>query len=824
VRAALAAVAATLLVATPAQARTVVDAGALRANVVSPSGQLEFTNASGRRVLKQASNSLGFRTAAGWQHATVTLSSVTYKHAYQSELATTDPERRIELRVSRRGDGVITLIASISGPPPAPEAMGIGFAARPGEHYLGFGERSNAVDQAGSTVENYVSDGPYQAEEYPLINLFTPPWGLRDGHQDATYYPVPWLLSSAGYGVLVENSETSYFRLGSDQPGAWSVEVTPIPEGGETGAPAVGSIDHVQLDFFAGPKPADALRRFTAMTGRQPKPASPWLLGPWYQADDDAASEIAALHQADAPFSALQTYTHYLPCGAQVGQEQAERERVAQAHDAGLAITTYFNPMICTSYQPAYQRAAEAGALTADASGSPYLYHYGADVDQAFLVAQFDFSTDAGREQYAHLLDEAITAGYDGWMEDFGEYTPLDSLSGGVPGTRAHNPYPTEYHCAAFDAVEAQPRPVIRFQRSGWTGAARCAQVVWGGDPTTSFGFDGLRSAVTQALTAGASGIGIWGSDIGGFFALGENALTPELLTRWVQLGAVSPVMRTEANGVAVPSKPRPQVLDPDQIDNWRRYAKLHTQLYPYLSAAVDAYRRTGLPVMRSLALVNPEDPRAAATTDEFFVGGDLLAAPVLDAGATTRSLYLPKGKWVDLWRSAAYRPGPGEIGLRKARVLRGKRSVTVPAPLDQLPLMVRIGAVIPMLPANVDTLAPYGKGIGDVDSLADNRSRLRLLAFPRDFSVTHFPKGGVLASLGKRTAWTMSIFSKVRRRYSLEASLVTLKHPFVPCAIAVDGEPLERGDWSFDRSTGVLDASFALGKGQRTVHVRPCL
>ncbi len=132
---------------------------------------------------------------------------------------------------------------------------------------------------------------------------------------------------------------------------------------------------------------------------------------------------------------------------------------------------------------------------------------------------------------------------------------------------------------------------MVRFQRSGWTGAAPCAQVVWGGDPTTAWGFDGLRSAVTQALNMGLSGVSVWGSDIGGFFAIGDNSLTPELLTRWVQFGAVSGVMRNQANGVAMPSKARPQPIDPDQIGNWRRYSKLRTQLYPYLVAAQRAYR-----------------------------------------------------------------------------------------------------------------------------------------------------------------------------------------------------------------------------------------
>ena len=341
-------------------------------------------------------------------------------------------------------------------------------------------------------VESYVADGPYQAQEYPLINFFTPRWGLRDDRPEATYYPVPWLLSTAGYGVLVDNPETSYFRLRSERPDAWSVEVVPAPAG-ETGAAGAPPVDRLALRFYAGPEPAAALRRFTRDTGRQPEPA-PWALGTWFQADDDESAEVAALREHDAPLSVLQTYVHYLPCGDQAGTPQ--RERTAAAHGAGVAITTYFNPMICGDYQPAYDAAAAAGALTADAAGEPYAYRYGTDIDQNFFVSQFDFFTEAGRDHYATLLGEAIADGYDGWMEDFGEYTPLDSVSAGtIHGSRAHNPYPTEYHCAAHAATRGLDRPIVRFQRSGWTGAARCAPVVWGGDPTTGWGFDGLRSA-----------------------------------------------------------------------------------------------------------------------------------------------------------------------------------------------------------------------------------------------------------------------------------------------------------------------------------------
>ena len=84
--------------------------------------------------------------------------------------------------------------------------------------FFGFGERSNAVDQRGNTVESWAAEGPFQEDEWPGVETLVPPPGVRLRH-DATYFPMPWLLSSRGYGLLVDNSEASYFRLGSDVPG-----------------------------------------------------------------------------------------------------------------------------------------------------------------------------------------------------------------------------------------------------------------------------------------------------------------------------------------------------------------------------------------------------------------------------------------------------------------------------------------------------------------------------------------------------------------------------------------------------------------------------
>ncbi|HEX2416261.1 MAG TPA: TIM-barrel domain-containing protein, partial [Thermoleophilaceae bacterium] len=633
--------------------------------------RLTFVDGEGRVVLGGAPGTLGFRTGAGWFRAT--------RAVEDTLLATDDPAgRRLKVDFSPSAPGVVALRVRVVGGSTADvTGMGIFLRAPRGERYLGFGERSNAVDQRGNEVENYVAEGPFEADERALIPAFVPAWGFHP-RPDATYFPMPWLLSSAGYGVLLDNSERSVFRLASERRDRWSAEVD---------AAVLG------LRVLAGPRPADVLRRLTTVTGgTQPRPPSPAVFGPWYQPRDDERAILARLQREDVPLSVAQTYTHYLPCADQTGREAAERERVRGFHDHGLAVTTYFNPMICTTH-PAFAEGSARGLFARTSAGSTYTYRY--STLESFDVAQFDFSDPSAVALYGRLLGEARGHGHDGWMEDFGEYTPLDaSFADGSDGLRTHNLYPTQYHCGA---AAAAPR-AIRFVRSGWTGTARCAPVVWGGDPSVDWGFDGLESAVINGITMGLSGVSAWGSDIGGFFALLENRLTPELLKRWIEFGAVSGVMRTQANGIRVPQSARPQVWDSEIQPVWRRWAKLRTQLYPYLAAADAQYRRSGLPIMRHLALAYPEDRRAGAVEDSFLFGPDLLAAPVLRPDTTRRALYLPRGLWVDVWRSARYRGSDGGLDLRRSRVLRGGRRVRVPAPLDELPLLARAGTLLPLL------------------------------------------------------------------------------------------------------------------------------
>lgn len=808
-----------------------IDAGALRVEVERDPWRLRFSGADGAALLEESTSreagsagATGFRSDGRWFHATrATAVENLPDGSVEAWVATDDPAgRNLRVVLSRDGgEGVIAVavevrerippddpLAGVSAPPPPLEAVGVAWDADTrGEGFYGFGERADRVQHRGAAVESYVADGPWQPDEYQLMSGILPKPGFRP-RDDSTYFPIPWLLSSRGYGVLVDADETVVHRLGTEREDAWSFEVRGAPEDLDF-RPAPS---RVAFRVFGGPEPSDALARYTNRVGRQPRVRAPWVFGPWYQGPE---AGVVALREADAPVSVSQTYLHYLPCGGSRANEWPRNERL---HALGVAVTTYFNPMVCQSYEAAFSKAAEAGGLIKDASGAPYIYTY--FTTRPFLVSQYDFTAEAGRKAFDDMLSQAVDDGHDGWMEDFGEYTPFDAVTAdGRDGSATHNAYVRDYHCSAWHFARKQDRPIVRFQRSGWTGAARCAQVVWGGDPTTGWGFDGLASVVRAGLGMGLSGVSLWGSDVGGFFSFYGRALDDELLRRWVQLGAFSGVMRTERDGIAIPDDERPQVEQPAQIANWRRYAKIRTQLYPYVAGADEAYRKTGLPIMRHLLLGWPDDWRARGRDDEFLFGPDLLVAPVLEPGATTREAYLPAGSWIDFWRSVSFQESDGSLVLRSPETIAGGQSVVLPAPAEEIPLLVRAGTILPMLPPWVDTLADYGWGTPGLVRLSDGPRSRDLLAFPRGHSFARLDGGGRIESDEVAEGWRLALHGP-ETSWRVQASLRTLERPIAPCGVEWNGRPLADGTWSWDAGQGVLRAKF---DGRGTLLVRGC-
>ena len=652
--------------------------------------------------------------------------------------------------------------------------MSDGFGSAHGERLSGFGGRENAVDQAGGTVEDWAEEGAWAPGDFTLAEAFIPPWTFSE-REDGTYFPMPRLVSSRGYGFLLDDTQYSLFRLRSDVPSAWSVQV---------------DTDRLDYRVFAGAEPLDVVRRFSAVIGRQPAPVAPWELEPWWDPfGPDQPSLPATFRREDVPGSEIQTYTHYLPCGAQVGHEAPERAMLARPHALGYAVTTYFNPHVCVTYSPVYAEATAQGAFIDNEAGLPYVFTYVGNV-----TSELDFSTPAARTLYAQLLRQAIANGYDGWMEDYGEYTPPDAVAhAGTPGTALHNLYPKLYHCAAHEIAASQGRPIVEYDRSGYVGSAACSPIVWSGDPTTDWGFDGLASMVAQGINYAYSGVGIYGSDIGGYMSISAPPTTPELLIRWLEFGAFSGVMRPMAEGLDVHSQPVAQIWDSDVLPTWRQYAKPRSQLYPYITGVMATYESAGVPPMEGLGLAYPNDPASWSGPSRYLFGPDLLVEPVVAPGVRQMTVPVPPGRWRSFWRAVSYRTSDGSFHLHRARLFTGGRNVTIPAPLQQIPLLVRDGTLLALLPADVATLASYGTGI---IHLKDRLHQFHLLAWPDGRSAT-VALGTQLRSNLRASNWTLAI-SRQAAKIDLEAAL-----PWRPSALTWQGHPLPRRTWSY--RAGVL-------------------
>ena len=661
-----------------------------------------------------------------WFETTHVVQAEATRHGLDLTVATDSPDARTwRIALSGHG-GRLSLDATLSDTTGV-SATAAAFTTDSDQHFVGFGERSDRADQTGHKVVTWNEEGPFSPGDLALAT--DPVFG--DRWQGPAFFPgsnftMPWFVSSRGYGFLLESDWLNGFDLGSTRDDAWRVT---------SREPAL------RWAVFAGPTPRDVIGRFTAETGRQPTPAS-WFFGPWVQPGPGPAW----WREHDVPITVAQTYTHYLPCAAEHGRRRQLRDDVAAWHAQGIKVTTYVNSFVCQNHPDgAYGEGDSQGffiqhPLTGDTYPVPYVAYV--DPPEHLWHGLVDFTDARARAFWQRLVQPALDDGYDGWMEDFGEYVPADAVtSDGRTGVAYHNRYCTDYHRTSHQLTWLQKGPdFAQFVRCGYTGTARYARIVWGGDPSEDFSkADGLGAAVQQAISIGASGIGYWGSDIGGFHALFTTQRTdPELQSRWLEFGAFSGVMRTQKNGYPRPgpdtyTNTRTEVWDPPVLPIWQKYARLRTQLFPYIWQASQQYQNEGLPIMRHLAFVAPDDPKvwSPAAEYEYLFGDDLLVAPVIDDGARQREVYLPAGQWIPLWDVLAYDPTSGAFtrSPQPATAIVGGRTVTVAAPLDQIPIFVRAGACLPMLSEQVNTLADLGLETPGVTGLSEDDSDRRVCA-----------------------------------------------------------------------------------------------
>lgn len=660
-----------------------------------------------------------------WHRATVARSIAADGDALVIQLATNDSAHAsISMRIEPHGPGV-RIAASVDGPGDDPDSqinrMSLGFAMHGDDHFFGFGERFVRSDHRGQILYTWVEDGGFgQGEDTPPGPSNPSPHG-----EGQTNMPIPWFMSPRGFGVFMPTALRTLFHLGDDSGDSWRAEQW---------APSI------DVTIFADPDPNSLVADLTAITGRPPAIAD-WLLAPRRRANI-GTTEWDKLRQAHVPTSVIDTAVHYFPNG---GVDHARMRQTTQyLHTKGFKVVAYFAPFVADSWHPVFDDASAKGYLVKRADGSTYTV-----LDPPYNAAMVDFTNPDAVTWYQSELQRALDDGFDGWMYDFAEYVPLDAVfANGMSGMEAHNLYPVLYQKAARDFFDAKrPGDYLFFARSGYAGTGGTVPMVWAGDQNTDFDLaDGLPAALQGALNVGMSGVPLWGSDISGYHFIYNPPPDKEVYLRWTELGAFSADMHDENEGAGnAGAADRWQIWkDQDTLSVYAKYASLKTRMLPYTKIAVRQARDRGTPVMRHLFLDHPRDARVWTIGDEYMYGDSLLVAPVVKRGQRARGVYLPAAAYFDYWSGAR---------------VAGGGDVTAAAPLDAVPVFARIGAIVPMLAPDVETVVPSSDG--SVVSAADRADFLQVDVFAGGATSVTLDDGTVLSQSAPTDAFSPGVATR---------------------------------------------------------------
>jgi alpha-glucosidase (family GH31 glycosyl hydrolase) len=564
-----------------------------------------------------------------------------------------------------------------------------------GERVTGLGARHGLdFDQRGRCVR-LGADRRYTGPDCP------PEFLEQGGIPQGDYAPVPWLLSSAGWAAWIETSGPGFEADLTGEAASVSIRTAAGP---------------LRLHLFVAPTPAARLRAFLRETGL-PMLLPEWGYGHWksrdvYEHQDDVEDDWRGYRENDLPLDAIVIdspwETQYNTWRFNPHQFPDAPGLVRDMRDDGVRTVVWVTPWVNLESidgqrppdpeserlhaepAPNYAEGAEAGHFVRAANGDPYVGRWW--MGTGSIV---DFTSEAARRWWSELSRNVFELGVEGVKADDGEgyYFPPDSrLADGRTGAEAAWEYGRRYRestQAALDAVHGAGRGVV-FGRSGWTGQ-QATGMLWGGDQASDFW--SLRALLTSLLTCAATGFSNLSHDVGGYLGrrLAERC-EPELLVRWAQLGALSPLMQAHGR-----FQQEAWTYDGAILDAYREAVLLHERLVPYIRAAALTATRTGLPIMRPLCLVDPADPEGWAIADSYLLGPSLWVAPAMDQGATERRTYLPRGRWLDWWTGE-----PTEGGTW----------IEAEAPLDRIPLWVRSGSLLVTYPTD-----QVAGGLGEEDA-----------------------------------------------------------------------------------------------------------
>lgn len=615
----------------------------------------------------------------------------------------------VVLRLVRTGDDVLSLVVDARGP----DVAMLRFDAPMDDGgYHGLGEQFAGFDARGRTVAMQMHvTGPDVAES----------------STNETHVPVPFMVSTKGYGVFVETTEAGAFDVGASDPGRWSARF----EG-----------TRATLHLFAQATPRGVIAAYTRRTGL-PRMPPRWSFGhqQWRNAWDDDAQVLEDARRLRAEGIPTSTIWIDNPWQTSYSDHTIDRVRfrnpeamMATLRSLGFRSIFWSVPFLdavadgATPQNPAerlWVQAREQNLLVRSSSGRPYITitRYGGPSGMPDANGSpLDWTNPAATEFWVQQLRPVIELGARGFKLDYAEDVVRD-LAGSRPGFRFFNGdterrggwfYPQGYHAAYRAALDrwAGGDGFLLGRASSWGGQA-ISDLIWPGDLDNDWSnregtnVGGLRAAIHGMVSLAESGFPSYASDTGGYRG---GMPAKEVLLRWAEHTALSPFMQLGGGG----ESHNPWAYDEEATRIYRGLARLHDDLTPYYIEHALRASMTGTPPLVSAAIAFPDDRMSARDPEAYLLGDDLFVAPVVTAGATTRAVRVPPGTWVHWWSGTTY-TGPSDA--------------TVAAPIGQPVLLVREGAVVPMNPQEVQSLVPT-EGDQVVD-LSDRATVRRMRAFP---------------------------------------------------------------------------------------------
>ena len=333
-------------------------------------------------------------------------------------------------------------------------------------------------------------------------------------------------------------------------------------------------------------------------------------------------------------------------------------KEIKNLNDIGIKVLGYINPFLAVE-KPLYKEAHDKGYCVKNKAGDDYYVTI-----TTFPAAMVDLTNRNAYEWIKGIIKRnLIDFGFSGWMADFGEYLPTDCvLASGEDPELIHNTWPALWAKANREAVEEAGKlgEIMFFTRAGFTDTKKYSTMMWNGDNHVDYSVDfGIPSVIPAMLSLSCCGFGLSHSDIGGYTTIMNLSRTPELFMRWCEMNAFSPLMRSHEG--LNPDANAQFDYNEEVLNHHAKMSRIHKALKPYLKACDKENAELGIPIVRPLFFYYDEE-KAYNEAYEYLLGRNILVAPVISEGATTRDVYFPNDTWVHIWSGEEFTKGIFEV------------------------------------------------------------------------------------------------------------------------------------------------------------------